>query len=68
VTLRRLAVAALAVLGVGVLCLMGYLAYRQGENLEAAGWLTAGFLALREIISKVENISLGIRQGGDVEE
>lgn len=66
--LRRLAVLSLTGLGVGVLALMGYMAFvawQQGAKLEAAGWLTAGFLSLREIVSKIENVSLGLRGGGD---
>lgn len=34
----------------------------QTGQLEAAGWLAAGFLALREVISKIENVALNIRQ------
>ena len=45
-SLRRLAVLSLALLGAGVLGLMAWLAYQSGDNLEAAGWLTAGFLSL----------------------
>lgn len=63
-TLRRLSVFVLGVLGVGVLSLMAYLAWQQGSKLEAAGWLAAGFLALREVISKIENVALGLRQNG----
>ena len=60
--LRRLSIAVLGTLGVGVLLLMAFLAYKQGSGLEAAGWLAAGFLALREVISKIENVALNIRQ------
>ena len=66
-SLRRLAVLSLALLGAGVLGLMVWLAYQSGDNLEAAGWLTAGFLSLREVVSKIENVSLGLR-GGDRED
>lgn len=65
--LRRLAVLSLALLGAGVLGLMAWLAYQSGDKLEAAGWLTAGFLSLREVVSKIENVSLGLR-GGDKED
>jgi len=63
VSLRRLSIIVLGVLGVGVLALMAFLAFQQGSDLEAAGWLTAGLLALREVISKIENVALGLRQG-----
>lgn len=59
--IRSLAVLSLALLGAGVLVLMAYLAFRSGANLEAAGWLTAGFLSLREVVSKIENVAMNIR-------
>lgn len=59
--LRFAAIAWVALLGGGVLIFMG-LAVRLGpDTLEGGGWLTAGFLALREVYSKIENIALGIR-------
>lgn len=61
-SLRRLSIAVLGTLGVGVLGLMAFLAFQQGSGLEAAGWLAAGFLALREVISKIENVALNVRQ------
>lgn len=61
-TLRRLSIAVLGLLGLGVLLLMTFLAFRQGGAIDAAGWLAAGFLALREVISKIENVALNIRQ------
>ena len=63
--IRRLSVIVLGVLGAGVLILMAFLAWKQGEGLEAAGWLAAGFLALREVISKIENVALRIVPPGD---
>lgn len=63
-TLRRLAILVLGALGVGVLGLMGFLAWQQGSVAESAGWFTAGLLALREVVSKVENVALGLRGGG----
>lgn len=59
--IRSLSVLSLALLGAGVLVLMAYLAFRSGANLEAAGWLTAGFLSLREVVSKIENVAMNIR-------
>jgi hypothetical protein len=68
-SLRRLAILCLGILGVGVLALMAFLAFMSGDNLEAAGWLTAGFLSLREVVSKIENVSLNIRNGAqEIEE
>ena len=62
-TLRSLAIGILGALGGGVLGLMAWLAYQSGDNLEAAGWLTAGFLSLREVVSKLENVALGLHNG-----
>lgn len=59
--IRQLAVLCLALLGGGVLLLMAFLAFRSGANLEAAGWLTAGFLSMREVFSKIENVAMNIR-------
>lgn len=68
-TIRQVAVLCLALLGAGVLVLMGYLAFKTGDNLEAAGWLTAGFLSLREVVSKIENVAMNIRNSmGEKEE
>lgn len=67
-SLRRLAIVVLGVLGVGVLMLMAFLAWQQGDGLEAAGWLAAGFLALREVISKIENVALRLRESGELEQ
>lgn len=66
-TLRRLAIVVLGILGVGVLALMGFLAWQEGSAGEAAGWFTAGLLALREVVSKIENVALNIRSGAQSE-
>lgn len=61
-SIRRLAIAILGALGAGVLGLMGYMTYHEAMTLkEAVGWVVAGWLALREIISKIENVALGLR-------
>jgi hypothetical protein len=66
--LRQESVRILGGLGVGVLCLMAYMVYHEAMTLkEAAGWVVAGWLALREIISKIENISLGLRSSSEGE-
>ena len=58
---RFAAISYVAALGAGVLAFMA-LAVQAGVSTgEGAGWLTAGFLALREIISKIENIALGMK-------
>jgi len=64
VSLRRVAVMILGALGVGVLGLMGFMAYHEAMTLkEAVGWTLAGWLSIREIMSKIENVALGVRQG-----
>lgn len=66
--LRRLALLVLGVLGLGILLLMGglaTLAYLAGEKFEAAGWLAAGLLSMREVMSKIENVALNVRQLAD---
>ncbi|MBA4164339.1 MAG: hypothetical protein C0510_06865 [Erythrobacter sp.] len=64
-SLRREAVRILGALGVCVLGLMGFMAYHEAMTLkEAVGWTLAGWLSIREIMSKVENVALGVRQGG----
>lgn len=66
-TLRRLSIIVLGALGVGVLALMAFLAWQKGSASEAAGWFTAGLLALREVVSKIENVALNIRSGAQQE-
>lgn len=58
---RFAAITYVALLGIGVLLFMWQAVEAGPDTLEGGGWLTAGFLALREIISKIENIALGIR-------
>jgi hypothetical protein len=61
-TLRQEAVRILGGLGIGVLGLMGYMAYHEAMTLrEAVGWTLAGWLSLREIMSKIENVALGAK-------
>jgi urea transporter len=56
---RRPAVFILGGLGAGVLVLIGLLGWLEAMSAkEAAGWALAGFMALREIISKIENVAL----------
>jgi hypothetical protein len=63
---RQITVIILGIIGVGMLILIGYLAHIEGMTLkEAAGWVLAGFLSLREIISKLENVALKIVPSGD---
>lgn len=58
---RQTAVKILGAMGMGMILLIGYLAYVEGMTLkEAAGWVLAGFLSVREIISKIENVALKI--------
>lgn len=61
-TLRREAVRILGVLGAAILGLMGFMAYHEALTLrEAVGWTLAGWLSVREIMSKIENVALGSR-------
>ncbi len=58
--LRHVAVIALALLAAGVIAFLILLIWPgRGITGEMAGWATAGFLALREFISKIENIVNG---------
>lgn len=66
IMLRLVGILCLTLLGLTVVGFMAYLAYLsfvQGEELGAVGWLTSGFLTTREFMSKIENLSLGIRTG-----
>lgn len=58
---RRMAIVALALLGIGILVLMAYMMYQSSDTAEAAAWFATGCLALREVVSKIENIALGLR-------
>lgn len=69
-SLRRISVLALAGLAftvVGFMCYLAFLAFSLGEQIGAAGWLTSGFLTLREFMSKIENVALNIRSSGDLD-
>jgi hypothetical protein len=68
VSSRRLTVIILGALGAGVIGLIGYLARLEAMTLkEAAGWALAGFLSLRELMSKIENVALGLRNSGSID-
>lgn len=60
---QRLAtVVALTLLGLGILVFMGFVVARDGSlSAEDGGWVLAGFLSLREVFSKIENVALGNR-------
>jgi hypothetical protein len=63
--LRTTAVWLLALLGAAIIGFL-YFSIRPGASAqEAGGWIAAGFLALRDVISKIEKIVLG-RIGDDV--
>lgn len=59
---RTAAIVLLAALGGGIVFILFELvgADEQLTNSDA-GWLSAGFLSLREIFSKMEKIALGVR-------
>ncbi|QQN73965.1 hypothetical protein [Croceicoccus sp. YJ47] len=58
--LRKLAVVCLTVMAVGVIAFLFMLVWpTRSVTAEMAGWATAAFLALREFISKIENIVNG---------
>lgn len=65
---RRIAVLVLGALGAGILIIMGYMTYEAETLAEAAGWFATGCLALREVISKIENIALGLRGSASPDE
>lgn len=59
---RFAAILLLAALGIGIIVVMGFAVTRDGTiGTDDGGWLAAGFLSLREVMSKIENVSLGIR-------
>lgn len=52
----------LAVLGMGVLTLMGMTILNDGKvSAQDMGWFAAALLAIRDIVSKMEKVALGIR-------
>ena len=56
------AIGVLAVLGVGILVLMGMTIWSDGDvSASDMGWFAAALLAERDIFSKIEKIALGIR-------
>ncbi|GGD73817.1 hypothetical protein [Croceicoccus mobilis] len=59
---RTIAVFLLGGLGGGVLWIVGLMVMADGKvTIGDAGNITAGWLSLREIISKMEKIALGVR-------
>lgn len=56
------AVLLLALLGAGILVLMGMTIMGDGKvNAQDMGWFAAALLAERDVFSKIEKIALGIR-------
>jgi hypothetical protein len=63
-TLRRHTITILGAIAGGVLVLIGLTSYLEAMTLkEAAGWALAGYMSVREIVSKIENVALNIRNG-----
>ena len=61
-TQRMATVTLLALLGAGIIGFMLFAMTKDGSISGGdAGWMTAAFLSLREVMSKIENVSLGIR-------
>ena len=59
---RFVAVLALAALGGGVIYFACLAVGADGKlTTQDGGWVTAAFLSLREVFSKIENVTLGIR-------
>jgi hypothetical protein len=68
-TLRRHTITILGAIAGGVLVLIGLTSYLEAMTLkEAAGWALAGYMSVREIVSKIENVALNIRNGSAPEE
>jgi len=64
--LSMVAIALLAVLGGGILYIMGMMVLQDGALTGGdTGEIVAGFLSIREIISKIEKIVLRIRSDGE---
>lgn len=63
--LSTTAVWLLALLGAGIVGFLYYSVRPGADMAEAGGWIAAGFLALREIISKIEKIVLGRNASGN---
>jgi SNF family Na+-dependent transporter len=59
---RFASIVLLGLLGAGIIGFMVVSIMHDGQMSAAdAGWITAAFLSLREVMSKIENVSLGIR-------
>lgn len=59
---RSIAIILLALLGGGIIAILMALVFSDGKvGPDDGGWLTAGFLSLREVFSKIEKIALGVR-------
>lgn len=56
---RTIAIGLLALIGLGIVVIMGIQIGKAGDTSEAAAWFTAGFLSIREVISKIEQVALG---------
>ena len=53
----------LGVLGAGIIVfLVMAVTEKGGLNGDDTGWIAAGFLSLREVMSKIEAVSLGIHR------
>jgi len=58
---RFASIVLLGLLGGGIIAFMGVAVSQDGITGDDAGWIAAAFLSLREVMSKIENVSLGIR-------
>jgi len=58
---RFASIVLLGLLGSGIIAFMGVAVTADGISGDDAGWIAAAFLSLREVMSKIENVSLGIR-------
>lgn len=59
---RTVAIVLLAAIGLSIIVVMGIqvgAAAKSADASEAAAWFTAGFLSVREVISKIEQVALG---------
>jgi len=58
---RFASIVLLGALGTGIIVFMAVAVTQDGISGDDAGWIAAAFLSLREVMSKIENVSLGIR-------
>ncbi len=58
---RFASIVLLGLLGAGIIAFMAVAVTHDGISGDDAGWIAAAFLSLREVMSKIENVSLGIR-------